>query len=548
MKPSSSSAKTRREAARNSGFSRETKRSSSAGRHTGRHGYYFTSGTAVDKSSVRDVLKEPVPFSVAPDKAWIQHDLRTGANYRSRQNADLLNRLYVPDEEAEEGKEPGLLEIDPQYFKIMERRPIKEKLDVRKYVDEVRETLKTRLKLGYQLDEAMHIEEKFKAEQKRLRNCEALYRLYADCFWKFLQEEHESSVRLLNDAQQEAAKSSDMSCQLKQLGEQFGVLTRQVSVLEEQWRNCKMFQKFLYIVSPMGWRKEHDYIHRKGPSSVSLISEMPSLFGRYRVSISDPELSLDLFVKDVQGEEEPLLYFSEPRQLLRALEDIESQNLSCFMHCEDLSGPTLLAEQGLKQVEAQFEAQSSFITGKIEDLEAAISWEEHRTQSLRQKAREVLYRLFPESNVSLLVSLQDVFAACVAPRDSNLGLRDLMTAIELKVEALLCTLDCLPFEVVKLAESETYEEESRIRKEAEVAECKLDLMEKLKRRLRRALEAPEYRQGKPLKPRSEPPPIRKRRPRAETILSEQDRDFLDFFTDYCAHVDSARGYLSAQRE
>jgi hypothetical protein len=511
----------------------------------------------VDKSSVRDVLKEPTPFSVAPDKAWRQHDLSTGANYRWRQNADLLNRLYVPDEEAQEGKEPGLLDIDPRYFKIMERRPIKEKLDIRKYVEEVRETLKTRLKLGYQLDEAMHIEETFKAEQKRLRNCEAMHRLYADCFWKFLQEDYESSVKLLNDAQKEAEKSSDMSYQLKQLEEQFGALKRQVSVLEEKWRHYKMFQKFLYIVSPMGWRKEHDYIHRKGPNSVSLVSEMPSLFGRYRVSITDSEVSLDslldLFVKDVQGGQEPLLYFSKPCELVQALKDIESQNLSCFMHCEDLSGPTLAAEQGLKQVEAQFEAQSAFITGKIKDLEAAISWEEHRIQSLKHEAREVLCGLFKEqilseSTVSLHVCVEDVYAACVAPRDSSLGLRDLMRAIELKVEALLCTLDCLPFEIVKLTESETYEEESRIRKEAEVAERKMDLMEKLKRRLRRALEPPEYRQGKPLKPRSEPPPIKKKRPKAEKLLTDQEKDFLDFFTDYCSHVDSARDYLSAQRE
>jgi hypothetical protein len=565
MKPSSSPAKTRHEAARNSGLSRETKRPSAAERYAGRRGYYFTSGTAVDRDSVRDVLKEPAPFSIAPDKARRQRcrgadagrDFSAAGNYRSRQNADLLNRLYVPDEEAEEGREPGLLDIDPQYFKIMEGRPIKEKLNIRKYVEEARETLKTRLKLGYQLDEALLLEETFKAEQKRLRNCEAMHKLYADCFWRFLQEDYESSVKLLDDARKEAEKSSDMRYRLKGLEGQFGALKRQASVLEEKWRNYKTFQKFLYIVSPMGWRRKHDYIHRKGPSSVSLVSEMPSLFGRHRVSVTDSEVSLDslldLFAKDVEGGEEPLLYFSEARELVQALQDMESQNLSCFTHSEDLSGPILAAEQGLKRVETQFEAECASIAGKIEDLEAAMSWEERRIQSLRHEAREVLAGLFKEqilsgSTVSLHVCVEDVYEACIAPRDTSLGLRDLMSAIELKVETSLLTLDSLPFEIVKLAETETFQEELRIRKEARVAERKMNLMEKLKRRLGRALEAPEYRHGKPLKPRSEPPPIKKTRPKAEKLLTDKEKDFLDFFTDYCSHVDSARDYLAPQSD
>jgi hypothetical protein len=124
----------------------------------------------------------------------------------------------------------------------------------------------------------------------------------------------------------------------------------------------------------------------------------------------------------------------------------------------------------------------------------------------------------------------------------------MMRAVELKVESLLLKLDYLPFEIVKVAESKTYEEEARIRKEAEVAELKIKLIEKLKRRLRRALEPPDYRHGKPLKPRSEPPPIRKKRPKPQKHLTDEEKDFLDFFSDYCSHVDDARDYLARKHE
>jgi hypothetical protein len=575
MTTSSVPAKTRHEAARRPGISRKVKRPSLLERFMNRPAHYFTSGSGVDKSNMRDVLKEPTPFSIPPDteelsyrdlhKVWrqrsreqeAQHDLSTRPNYRSRQNMDLLKRLYIPDEEAEECREPGLLDIDPQYFKVIEGRPIKEKLDMRKYVEELRETLKTRLRVGYQLDEAMQIEEMFEAEQKMLRNIEAMHKLYADGFGEFLEQDYESSVELLNEAQKAAEKSSDMNYQLKQLEEQFGALKRQVSMLEENWRNCKMFQKFLYIVSPMDWRKKHDYIHRKGPSCVSLASEMVSLFGRYRLSVTESEVSLDslleLFLKDIDSGEEPLLYFTKPSELTQVLQEMESQNLNCLMHSEDLSDPIHAARHGLEQVEGQLERQSTFIMGKIRDLEASISWEENRVQSLKDKARQVLYGLFKEqilseSTLSLHVFVEDVYETCIAPYDSSLGLRDMMSGIELKVESMLLKLDYLPFEIVKVAESKTFEEEARIKKDAEVAELKIKLMEKLKRRLRRALEPPVCRRGKPLKPRSEPPPVKKQRPKPEKLLTDEEKDFLDFFTDYCRHVDNARDYLALKSE
>ncbi|PNF16549.1 hypothetical protein B7P43_G07189 [Cryptotermes secundus] len=567
MKPSSAPTKARHEAARNSGRSHKTKRPSALERYTDRSAYYFSSGTGVDTSSMRDVLKEPTPFSFAPDtdefscrtlhKLWRQrsrdeearHDFSTRPNYRSRQNRDLLKRLYVPGEEVQECREPGLLDIDPQYFKILEGRPVREKLNIRKYVEEVRGTLKARLRVGYRLDEAMHIEEMLKKEQKRLRNAEAMHKLYADCFSEFLEQDYESSMELLNGAQKEAEKTADMSYQLKELEKELGALKRDVSTLEEKWRNCKMFQKFLYMVSPMDWRRKHDYIHRKGPSSVLLVSEMPSLFGRYRLSITESEAPLesllDLFLEDIDSGEEPFLYFTEPRELTQVLQDMESQNLNCFMHSGDLSGPIRAAEQGLEQVQDQLNTQSGFVMGKIKDLEAAISWEEDRTQSLKDKAREVLYGLYKdhilsERTLKLHVFVEDVYETYVAPRDSSVGLRDMMRGIELKVESLLLKLDYLPFEIVKVAESKTYEDEARIRKEAQIAELKIKLVEKLKRRLRRALEPPDYRHGKPLKPRSEPPPIRKKRPKPEKHLTDEEKDFLDFFTDYCCNVDNAR--------
>lgn len=528
--------------------------------------HYFTTGTGVTKSTARDVTKELTPFWYPPDtkefgyKTWrqslrekeSQYDVRTKPNFRSRQNMDILNRLYIPDDEVDESREPELLDIDPQFFKIIQGRPIKEKFGIRKYVEEVRETLRTRLKVAYQMDEAMQIEENLKEEQKRLNKVQSMHKLYADSFEEFLEEDYESSKRIFLDAQEEAEKSARMSCELKEIDKQLGTVKCQLHILAENWRNCKMLQKFLYMVSPMDWRKKHDYLNRNKDGSVTLASEMSTLFGQCRLSLTESTLSLDalldLCLTDINRGEEPLLYFTETGDLIQVFKDMELQSLNALLHSQSLSDPTHTVQRGLEQARQHFETEPAFLRGKIKDLEAAITWEEEKVQSLKDKARELLYGLFmdlivSESVLNLHVFVEDVYETCIGPNDGILGLYDMMNGIELKMESLVFTLDCLPLGIVKMAESETYEEKERIMKMAEEAETKLKMAEKLKRRFRRALEPPAYRRGKQLKPRSSPPPIKTKTSKKEKHLTDKEKDFLNFFTDYCYHVDNARDYL-----
>ena len=533
VEPRSVGAKKKRDGERKLVLTRKAKRPSLqecdfSRRHTTRSVHYFTTATSVDKATMRDLNAEPPPFWFPPDADEVssrvlskvrsklrreeeaRYDVITRPNYRSRQKMDILKRLYIPDEEVE-CKHPGILDIDPQYFKILEGRPIKEKLNVRRYVEEVRETLRTKLKVGYQLDEAMKMEEKLKDEESRLNNTEKLYEVFADSFNEFLQEDHESSTKLLHDAQIETEKSTNMTNQLKELEKQLEGVKCEVAILEENWRNCKMLQKFLYMASPMHWRKKHDYIHRTGHSSVLLVSDMLTLFGRYRLLSTESEVSLDklldLFLNDIKTGEEPLLYFAKPCELLQVFQNMELQNLNCLLHSDDLTDPIQTVQQGLTEAQKRFETERAYIADKINDLETAITWEEDRTQSLKDKARVLLYGLYKdqvmgESVVWLHVFVEDVYDTCIASKDTNRGLLEMMREIESKMESLLLSLDCLPSEIVRVAETTIYEEEARVKKQAELAEDRMKLMEKLTSRLRRTLEPPDYFLFNRLKPRS----------------------------------------------
>lgn len=45
-----------------------------------------------------------------------------------------------------------------------------------------------------------------------------------------------------------------------------GAVGSQVYQLEERWREARSLQKFLYLVSPMSWRRQHDHLNGSVPA------------------------------------------------------------------------------------------------------------------------------------------------------------------------------------------------------------------------------------------------------------------------------------------
>ncbi|PSN33300.1 hypothetical protein C0J52_19483 [Blattella germanica] len=542
-------------------------------RYTERSLHYFSSGTGVTKSTMRDVLKEPTPFWFPKGteevsykvmcKVWKErerqeqasYDVRTRPNYKSRQMLDLLKRLYVPDDD-EEQKEPTLLDIDPLYFKVVEGRPIKEKLDIRKYVETIKNTLRTKLRVGIFRDEALKLEEKYLLEQAQIDELRAQHKTYVDTFNAFLAEDHETSLNLLHIAQQEARKSKEKYIIVKELHQKLGSLTCAVYVLEEKWRHLKMFQAFLYMISPMFWRQKHDFIHRRfsadDSGGFSLSSRASELFS-YRSSSLASTDSLDaiigVFFTDITVGRKPELYFQNPQELNIIFENLEAESLNFLIQLEELVEPIGVIKKAFEDTTRLFEAEALYISEKLENLNEAIAWEEERAQLLGNKAKDLLNDVFKdlvvaESSLSLHVFVEDVYESCIAPNDSNLGLYDMMQAIELHLESLLLKLDYLPHSIVKITEHHTYKEDARIMKDAYDAEAKLKLMEKLRYKLAKSL-APAIKPSmcKRLVPRTEPPPPRKKPPVPEKPLTQEEKDFLAFFTDYCQHTDNVHDYF-----
>lgn len=422
---------------------------------------YFTSGYGINEQNKKDLNKEPSPFRYPKDmeefayrvmtKAWrnevrieeLQEKCSNKPSYKGRQREDLLARLYVEDPTIDSMK--SILDIAPEYFKVVEGRPIPDKLDIRKYIEVVRDSLRTKIVNGYREDDIMLIEENLLLEQKVIEKILENYNQYVNVFEEFLYRDHTSSMQLLRDSEAAAQAAYEKYEEYKTVAKKYGSIKSSLYKSEEKWKNCQTYEKFLYLVSPFGWKKQKKTLPTESEEEVE-----ENLLGRYRLSLitKEPSLSdiIDNFNKEYEKDYVPDLYFTDPEQLLDVFRFMEMQNLNSLLHSEELAVPLEQVRDGMRCAEEMFDREIANLRETIDKLEGGISWEEERAKYLEELALKLIgnefKRLIMDDEVlNLHVFVEEVYETRIGPNDANLHIDDMMKAIEARYRQELLALD-----------------------------------------------------------------------------------------------------------
>ncbi|EFA01145.1 cilia- and flagella-associated protein 100 [Tribolium castaneum] len=527
---------------------------------------YFTAGTGINDRNQRDLLNEPSPFVYPKDHEEFAHKVMTKEwrsdlrrkemgykynerhNYKSRQQGDMLNRLYVKEPEIRSAK--MVQDVDPEFFTIVQGRPIPEKLKLSRYIQTVRDVLKTKILTGYRGDDIMLIDESLILEQKEIDRIKDNYQTYVNTFEEFLYNDHTSSMNLLKESDREAMLAQEKYEEYRQLSREYGALKSVLYSTEEKWRNCKLYQRFLYLVSPISWRKEHDYYYMQ-EGDLAAFQEVSSIFGKYRLNVTDETASLEdlinQFREDCASQKEPALYFTDPNQLLDVFRFMELQNLNSLLHSEELAVPLENVQEGMARAEELFNAEINSLQELIEKLASGISWEEERAKYLEELALELINGEFKklviaEEVLNLHVFVEDVYETRIGPNDANLSMSEMMKMIESKFREELISLDQMPSEQVAQLEVSCYREEAKMMKAAQQAARQLLEFEMLFLKLQKVFSPPHKRTTRELKWRSPPVNPPKPVPPPPRLLTEEEKEFLEFFTEYCRYTDDLADY------
>lgn len=140
-----------------------------------------------------------------------------------------------------------------------------------------------------------------------------------------------------------------------------------------------MYQKFLYLVSPLSWRKQHDFYHFKSPDEpIEGPEGSAAIFGKYRLGDKEAEVSLEdligQFLDDCATQREPELYFEDPEQLLDVFRFMELQNLNSLLHSEELAAPLEAVKAGMHKAEKMFDIEIQSLKEAIDKLAGGIAY------------------------------------------------------------------------------------------------------------------------------------------------------------------------------
>lgn len=302
-------------------------------------------------------------------KAETKRNYANKTNVRSRKMEDCLERLFM--EEPDPVKIKTILDIDPDFYTIVEGRPVSKPFSMSKYLQQIRDVLRTRLMVGFRNDELLLFEEKIKREQQSIEKIKKNYAMYLQGFEQFLSEDYNESMKMLRTGEQATIITMEKAEYIKCLHRENAALEFNVHKLEERWRDLKMYQKFLYFISPMSWRQKYDYIHRD-----NLELQPSQIFKKFTLGEEGQATSLinlvDEYLECLKGEEEPALYFTSPDELIKVFRFIEIQNLNCLLHTEEIQVPMENMKKTMEDARKNFEKEAKAIQDMIDELSGGI--------------------------------------------------------------------------------------------------------------------------------------------------------------------------------
>ncbi|KAK0087385.1 hypothetical protein PV326_005215 [Microctonus aethiopoides] len=413
---------------------------------------------------------------------------KTGAEIVPKKNNKICPMLLKKEAANSVVLPMAITDIDPGYFTDLAGRPITKKFSRTRYVEQIRNVLRTKLYIGYNRDECMRIDQQFIEEKKRFTAIERQYRQYNSAFEEYLSNDHNASMKILNEAHEEVEKNNKLVVKRDELLNKFGQVRLEVYHWEEMWRIAKMCREFFRKITSTSpqitiSKPPTPEETRKSNQRTSILGTLESLVEQFEKDISD----------DCLGSEE--ISLKDPHELSQIFAAIEQRNLDALIHLESLAGP--IAEMTTSIVEAE-----ELIGGEIRDIEegldelkALIQLTEQRATELETYADYLLHEVFRElvcsdSVLHLRVFIEDAYESCVGPNDANLDSYSMMRVIEKTYESLNMTLDSLPHEIVVICEKDGFTQEMRTMREAEDAARKFELMQRLLAALDRIMESP----------------------------------------------------------
>ncbi|XP_063382074.1 uncharacterized protein LOC134668557 [Cydia fagiglandana] len=480
-------------------------------------------------------------------------------NVKIAATRDISRRLFI-EEPPDDVR--AVVEIHPEFYTVIEGRPLRSFDDIKVYVQNIQSYAMNRQQIGYRRDLIMKIDETLVDETREHDNIVRNLKSHIKNFQRFLTEDYKKACAKISAA--EIAYNA-----LVAKNNQFLVLVSSITKLNnilfklDAIRSVlKIYRSFLIYVAPLEWRKEFD------ENLQMIANKSKSILFVTDTFKTDDEIAeaadIDKMVEQAKVELSsplpPYLYFVKPEQMMHLFNTMELQSREYLLQLAKTGDPYKLLMRSIKTLKKVTKVELEYFQYYIDSINSQITREKLNEIHLQEKFYRILNEPFYHSVASpdtlkLKICIEFVYQEVFGKSDEDHeNLKDPMKIMEVMYEDYNLKLDSLDFKIVNQARSDCFSQDLTMMRNAYKAERELRAFKEMTNAMHKAFlppatyKRPVFKKFVDKKTRKAQALAEKRKAAALLMgekrvahtfkrITDEEREGLLLFTEWCEGTD-----------
>ncbi|XP_061644568.1 LOW QUALITY PROTEIN: cilia- and flagella-associated protein 100 [Phyllopteryx taeniolatus] len=363
-------------------------------------------------------------------------------------------------------------------------------------------------------------------EERRLKELEKTIEKDTQSFAVFLRENEKKSLEAQTFLERETESKQEKTADIKKLTYEISKIRSEVANYDDILQEYKRYRELLFKLSPPEWQEAQrakllrkvqvdkntaDEQNRE-PEDLTVKQDLENNMAHAQPRHSSAELASnpkehEPDVDRSECEDNPELYFTDPKQLIALMTELTEQNLSLIKNSTRAEETLEELKHSMEAIRKRTKKDEELMTRQIDDLKKRIGEEKTRAWEMKKKVQlHVLLNARLQDDVmrALGEKVAEVYRCCVDDGLSSPSTLEKLASIEKQMSSLLHCLEDIPKESLEMVQKIKDSERRTRQREEKLKLQREKQIERMKKYLERSLSDTKKTSGRKLMPRCIP--------------------------------------------
>lgn len=489
--------------------------------------YFANRKHAVTKDTETTKPKRSRPFRVPPSEKLLSYikysdrkeklcarerlaqPLHLKDNFKIAATRDISKRLFL-EEPPDDVR--AVVEIHPEFYTVIEGRPLRCFDDIKVYTNNIRNYAMNRQQIGYRRDLIMKIEQSIVEESRQIDDTVENLKQHIKNFQKFLTEDYKKACAKVAKAEKVYSDLVAKNSEFLGYTSTLTIMNNIIFKLDAIRGILKIYRRYLIFVAPLAWRQQND------ETLYGKIQSIQFEVGQFATDNDLVEtLGIDKIVESAKVEfKKPLpncMYFKKPDQMIYLFRTMELQSREYLKQLAKTDVPFRMLQERIKQLKQITKQELDYFQYYIDIINNEIARETYNESHLQDKFYRILNETFYDSvaspttlklKICIEYVYEQVFGKC---EEGHQSIQDPMKILEVMYEDYNLRLDSLDFKIVNQARNDFFAQDLKMMTNAYKAQRELRAFREMTNAMNKAFL----------------PPAKYTRPKSKKFLDKKSR-------------------------